>query len=254
MLVPTLALALAFAFVGFQLGRRIESWWPWLLGAAAAIPAVAYASYYVHLVDEPMLLYVVRSLRGSELLASGLGLLIGLAAERLLRRRSVLRGTAVGVIAVIAAGLLVLPYVKPLLRPADWTAFENRWNGGVAMQSTLYSCGPAAAATLLASQGTTVTEEQLAREAFTCSSGTENWYLARAIRDNGHTARFVRSAGILAPAIAGVHGPQGGHFIAVISHENGEYLVADPLIGPQTYSEQALRKRYVFSGFYMVVE
>jgi predicted double-glycine peptidase len=147
-----------------------------------------------------------------------------------------------------------VPYLKPLLRPADWGAFSDKRQGVAVMQTTPYSCGPATAATLLNALGTSATELDIAREARTSASGTENWYLARAIRNRGHSARFERSSAIVTSSIAGVTGGGYGHYIAVVSHNAGDYLVVDPLVGERRMTAEELTNRYDFTGFYLVVE
>jgi hypothetical protein len=253
MIVPTLALACALAAAGFAVGRRSGALWLWSIAVVAAMPALAYVGYYAHLVSEPVALYQLRAVPGTELLAAGVGYLGGFIAARAgVRGRRL--GLAMGaLVALVSLGVLLIPYAKPLVTPPDWGRFRSRWDGPVAMQTTPSSCGPATAATLLKALGTDVTERQLAEESFTSASGTENWYLARAIRSHGRRAEFVSSTSILPSSIAGVSGPGWGHYIAIVSKNGDSYLVGDPLIGARTYTEAQLRKRYRFTGFYLEV-
>lgn len=254
MIVPTLIVAALLGVAGYRWGRRRPHWWALLVAALLGMPALAYAGYYLHLVDEPMALYTLRAAKWSEVLASGIGLGAGMIAGRIQSRGS--RGRLLAMLATtaVAAAILVAPYVKPIVHPANWSAFTNKRDGIAVMQSTPYSCGPATAATLLCAKGDQVTEMQLARDAFTSSSGTENWYLARAIRERRHDAEFRWSSTILESSIAGVRGAGYGHYIAVISHDASGYWIADPLIGPRHVSAAELNRRYQFTGFYLVIE
>lgn len=254
MLAPTLVLACILTLVGLRLGSSRPRWWTWPIAAAASAPAIAYAGYYLHVVDEPTLLYSLRSMRFSELLAAGIGLAVGLVLGWCWARRATVWRIAGLATLLGALGILLLPYIKPVLRPADWSSFSDKRQGVAVMQTTPYSCGPATAATLLSALGTRVTELQLAREAFTSSSGTENWYLARAIRAHGHVARFEKSPTVVVSSIAGVSGGGYGHYIAVVSRDDSSYLVVDPLIGERRLSAADLKRFYVFTGFYLVVE
>ena len=76
---------------------------------------------------------------------------------------------------ILGLGLLI-PYVKPMLRPPDWKHFEDRWSEGVCLQTSESSCGPACAATLLRRGGKTATEEQIARASFWGSQLACTWF------------------------------------------------------------------------------
>jgi ABC-type bacteriocin/lantibiotic exporter with double-glycine peptidase domain len=113
-------------------------------------------------------------------------------------------------------------------------------------------------ATILRTYGFPVAEKELAIEAYTSRGGTENWYLARAIRSRGLKADFViQPREHIAPppsSLAGVLLPGGdGHFIAVMSESATDVVIADPLIGRLVISKAELERRYGFTGFFLVI-
>jgi hypothetical protein len=108
--------------------------------------------------------------------------------------------------------------------------------------------------------GTAVTERELARECFTCGSGTENWYLARALRRRGFAVDYFivppRPVELPFPSVAGVQlGAEGGsgHYIAILGKDGASYIVGDPLSGKMKLTWEQLSQRYYFTGFFMVV-
>ncbi len=127
------------------------------------------------------------------------------------------------------------------------------------MQSTPATCGPASAATILNHFGQKVTERQLATESFTSFSGTENWYLARALRRQGMNTSFLlgNPMDVPLPAIAGVrlkHLANSGHFIALIGRNADRLIFSDPMDGFSTNTLAELDGQYEFTGFFMLIE
>ncbi len=106
--------------------------------------------------------------------------------------------------------------------------------------------------------GRPASEQEIAREAFTSRGGTENWYLARALRRRGFDVTFdiepAASGIIRSPAIAGVVLRGGaGHFIAILESAGDAVTLVDPLDGKHTIAKAALNDRYRFTGFFMAV-
>ena len=103
-----------------------------------------------------------------------------------------------------------------------------------------------------------MSERTLAQEAFTTSGGTENWYLARALRRRGFPVEYVimdRPVTRLPyPSVAGVRLPGGaGHFIAVLEETGDAYVIGEPMRGKLTVPKSRLAGAYDFTGFFMVV-
>lgn len=233
-----------------------------IFGFVIAIPGILFAIYYFKILGEPIWLYQFRSVPFSELSAGGAGLLSGLLHGKWSSNpkfRRIAGGWFFPVILVIG---LIVPYLKPILRPPKWSEFQDHWLQGVCLQTSESSCGPACAATLLRRIGRTTTEKEIAQASFTSRNGTENWYLARTLRARGLKVQFVFEPDLNKPwpypAIAGVRLPgyygNTGHFIAVLDRVGDKYIIADPLEGKSIQSQSELRGTYDFTGFFMVVK
>jgi len=250
-LIPALAIAAALFWLG---ARRPVPWW---VTVPLAAPGVLYALYYTHLFDDAIWYCEWRTLPLTELLAGGVGLLAG-------RLHAWYDPQSLGeklAAPLLAAALVLVPFIKPLLAPLDTGALHADCPGEVCLQSTLSTCGPASAATLLKRFGIRTSEQELARECFTYKGGTESWYLARALRRRGVKARFViERGGLPHPAIAGVVLPgeglvrgRAGHFIAVLDQTPSTVTIADPLIGRRVLTRDRLGRRYHFTGWFLVL-
>ena len=233
-------LAAALYAVGRAWGR---GWVAIAVGILAAVPAVLFASYYLRLLDNAAWFYNLRALPYVELAGAGAGLLAGVVQGRV----------AVPVGALL---LILVPHLKPLLTPLDLSRLRDRCEGEVCLQSTPSTCGPASAATLLRRLGMAATERELAVEARSSASGTEIWYLARALRARGVDAVAMMAPGeIVAPSIAGVllRG-NAGHFIAVLKQSPTEVTVMDPMHGMAVIPRAELAQRYRFTGFFLLAQ
>lgn len=154
--------------------------------------------------------------------------------------------------------LLFVPYAKSLIAPLK-IDLQNKWVDGVCIQTTPSTCGPSSAATILHLFGISVTERELARECYTCGTGTENWYLARAMRSRGLVTDYrmtpAQPTMLPTPSISGTQlGGKGGagHFIAILSHIPGGYIIGDPIGGRRVLTLDQIRAKYYITGFFMV--
>ena len=224
-----------------------------------AVPAILYAGYYWHFVDEPIFLYRLRLLPGSELLAGLIGLPFGWIGMTVGRHH--IRAIRLSVIGLAIAPMLVLlPYTKQILFPLDHSIMKDHWSENICIQSTGSTCGPSAAATVLRSLGQEANEAELAIAAHTSTSGTEIWYLARALRARGLTVSFVATepnpSTLPYPAIAGtrIGNETGtGHFIAILEREGDRYVIGDPMIGRQVLSLAEITNGRFFTGFFLLI-
>jgi hypothetical protein len=262
MVLPVLLLAACLFWLGWKLERSIESG-PlraalFAVGCLATVPALGFAAYYSKLTGEPLALYQFRALPASELAASGAGFIAGALQGAWQRNAELRRLFSARFLPLLLLLLLVVPYLKPLIRRADWLQFHERWDGEVCLQSTPYSCGPACAATLLKQSNRPASEFELARECHTCAGGTENWYLARAFRRRGLAVEFCKFDAPFSelphPAIAGVRVQGTGHFITILGRSGDDYVVADPMSGRHHLSQSALLRDYDFTGFFLVIK
>jgi len=260
--VAAVLLGFGWYFVGVLIARKplsgvVTVFWI-LVTVALAIPAFLYAAYYSKLLGEPIWLYRVRVVPGSELLASFAGLLAGWMQVRVAPQMKL---SAIGkriLVPVVLGFTLAMPHLKPWLRPLRTSQLHEEWKADVCMQSTLSTCGPASAATIVRQLDGRVTERDLANEALTCRSGTEDWYLARALHRRGFSTAFLLStpSDALLPAIAGVRLRSlgnSGHFIALLERRGDAFVVADPMEGLSTNSLANLEEVYEFTGFFMPI-
>lgn len=260
---PTLALGVLCFWLGHRLQSRAQSFQiraiEWTFAICAAMPGIMFATYYTKLLGEPLWLYRFRALPGSELAAAGLGLLAGMIQAFRTTSPTLKKLTSVIGVPLIFTFVLCTPYLKPMLRPLRLPDSANQPTDGVCRQSTPSTCGPASAVTLAKLAGVDLDEHQLARECFTSERGTENWYLARALRRHGLKAEFLElspdSTELPYPAIAGVILSYGtGHFVPIIGKEGTNYIVGDPMQGREVKSLTELRAEYRFTGFFLIVK
>ncbi len=225
-------------------------------GVLLAVPGLLIALYYLHFFDSWRLFYEFRSLRGSELTAAGVGLLGGMMAAWAKKMKGMRPVSTSGLLAIMTLGI-ALPHAKPVLASAEWDEFHSSWDGVVCRQSTGYSCGAACAATILRHHGIQAEEKEIALECFTYNGGTENWYIARALRDRGLRVRFHTGCipdAIPLPCIAGIRLGKVGHFITILEDLSDSYRVGDPLVGDRIHRKESVAAGFQFTGFFMSVE
>ncbi len=256
--IPVVALSALFFVIGYRLGMHpLSSGIKGLVFITAnlcAVPGILLAIYYLHLFDDAVWFYQIRSWPLSELSASGTGLLAGLIQAWTIKKGLRLRTLMPG---LLLAGLFV-PYMKPVVAPLDLANLTAECRDGVCLQTTPSTCGPASVASILRMYDVEESERTLAIEAYTSSGGTENWYLARALRQRGFSVRFVvvdkPVAELPFPSVAGVLLPGGfGHFISILGETATTYVVGDPMYGRVTVTKSRLSDSYDFTGFFMIV-
>lgn len=254
---PTILLAAGFFWLGLWVERKAtstkERYGLLVVALVFALPCFASGLFYTHLFDHWASFYRFRALPFSELTFAGAGLIAGVFYGWL-------EPETWGEKVVVPVALLVLiglPFSKSALDPVDLSRLQQECKGEVCLQSTMSTCGPSSAATILKVYGQAASERELAKEAFTYRGGTESWYLARALRRRGFDADFVfqppEAASVPAPSIAGVVLKGGtGHFVAVLGSTNDSVVIGDPLIGRLDIKRSELQRRYRFTGFFLV--
>lgn len=220
-----------------------------------AVPGILFAVYYLHFFDRAAWFYELRAVPFSELAAAGAGLLAGVLTALLPPRGTLI--TRPFLVALLVFGIAI-PYLKPVIAPVRAAGFQDWWADGVCLQSTASSCGPASAATLLRAAGRgEVREADIAGACFTYVGGTENWYLARFLRRQGCTVRFLTGlppeAPLPVPSIAGIRCGAMGHFIPILAETSTSYVTGDPLAGRREWPKDKIRSQLAFTGFFMEV-
>lgn len=254
---PTFALAAVLFWLGFiiagQIGSATIQRVLLLSSVVMSLPCVICDLFYTHLFDGWAWFYRFRAAPLSELSLAGIGLIAGILYCRIAPE-------TLGEKLVVPMGLLILvglPFSKSVLAPVDLGRLQPACNTEVCLQSTMSTCGPSSAATILKLYGHSASERELAQESFTYRGGTESWYLARSLRRRGFNVDFVfqhpDTALLPAPSIAGVVLDGGsGHFIAVLSTTPDRVVIGDPLKGRLDIKRSDLKSRYHFTGFFLV--
>jgi hypothetical protein len=254
-LIPTLLLAFLLFSLGFRIWggcvTKSQKLFVMVCAIIAAIPALLFCAYYLHILDRAVWFYQFRSLPGIEIAAAGAGFSAGVISRLHEKSRF---GSRLFLLAILFLVILT-PHLKPLVGALPEQAFSDRWQDGVCLQSTEASCGPASAATILKSFGIEATEQELVRECFTYRGGTENWYLARALRRRGVAVNYrimePEAGSLPVPSIAGVKVSRFGHFIPIIAETADSYITGDPMIGKRVFRKSVITKHYNFTGFFM---
>ena len=254
---PALALGCWLAKRNFSQGKVLLCW---CAGLVLALPATVYFVYYTGLFGEPIWFYELRTLPGTELLAFPAGFLAGWIQVRIVPRLRLSPWGTRLIIPIVLGFAIAVPYLKPLLRqPQPMSVLHDQWQNGVCLQSTFSTCGPASAATILHYLGVNATESELALASHTSARGTENWYLARAIRQYGLQTFFEFSKTLDGPlpAIVGVRlkaNGNSGHFIALLEKHGNNLVFGDPMQGRFTNTLAELTDQYEFTGFMLSVQ
>ncbi|OYU43157.1 MAG: hypothetical protein CFE44_19935 [Burkholderiales bacterium PBB4] len=216
-----------------------------------SLPGLIFGIYYLHILPEMQWLYELRSLRVSEFLLA-VPLAAAVAWSHFLKRPLALASYAAAVC------VLFVPFAKPILRPLDRSQLHDQWEEDACLQSTESTCGPSSAATILRRLGhMEASETTLSRQAWSTASGTEAWYLARAIRNQGLRTEFQFNRfpeGVDLPGILGVRLGSIGHFIAIIRRDGDLWVISDPLIGKENITTAELNRRYQISDFFLHIE
>lgn len=261
--IATCAVFVVLTIAGAIAARRVQSLRARhisvAVGVLTAVPCIAFAAYYLHLWDEPLLLYRFRALPGSELAAGLSGWLAGWCGWTLVTQRQRLMRLSTALIVVFPV-LLQIPYAKPWLAPLQQEEWHERWSAGVCLQTTPSTCGPSCAATLLRQHGRDVSERTLAEAAHTTAGGTECWYLVRALRALGMNVTLVATDpnphALPWPSIAGTRLGEGGsgHYVTVLGEDEHSYIIGDPLRGRVSLPRADIGKTRWFTGFFMRVD
>lgn len=257
LVIPVMAGALLLFEVGrISVKRCVVSKWKlalFMLYLILGVPGFLFPFYYFHLFDDSLWFYEFRSLPFIELTAMGAGLFAGALAGLPKDPKPVYR---ILLMVILILGLIA-PHLKPVLAPIPRDQFSDNWKDGVCLQSTASSCGPASAATIFKSLGESLSEQEIARECFSCLSGTENWYITRAFRRRGYTVTYRIEEGVpknlRTPAIAGVRIGNVGHFITILENTNSVFVTGDPLSGREIIDVDNMETRFDFTGFFMEI-
>ena len=149
--------------------------------------------------------------------------------------------------------LILIPFIKPIVLPVKpHVDFQDKWVDGVCIQSGGSTCGPACLATILSMKGMRKSEEEIAANVYSSSSGTENWYMIRYAGKLGlkvHISNESSLEKIKVPSIIGTKLGNIGHFVVLLDVKDDKYIVGDPLKGRLELNKEEFLKRYKYKNF-----
>lgn len=249
-----LALFVPLHVAGWRIAEKFSSGARVAVGLASlapCLPGVWFALYYLHFLPEGPLLYQLRSLSYGEGFLALFGFACGVW-------RSILPKLLKPVPTAAGIFLLAIPFLKPVFKPLDLSTLRDDWRDGACLQTSVVTCGPAAAAGILRQFGDeAITERDLAREAWTSTTGTEAWHLARALRRRGYQVRFLAPDGLPSrddlPGILGSGRQRAGHFISLLEITDDEIHFIDPLSGRARMTPADFHKWIEFEPFFMSI-
>lgn len=221
-----------------------------------AVPAVLITSNYLLLLPYARWFQEMRALPCAEVSSGLVGAILGVlfASSRL--RPGRLNLPVLVVCTLVAASLLLAPFARQLLYGIDYSTLEHKWDNGVCLQTSGHTCVPACAATLIRIDGGRVTEPELAQAAGTTRTGTETWYLTRALRARGYEPHYrhlrsVRQAPV--PSIVGVRVGSIHHVVVLLDKDRRGITIGEPLRGRRTYTWEQFMRFYRPGGLCIVV-
>jgi predicted double-glycine peptidase len=176
---------------------------------------------------------------------------------RLPRRRN---RVVVRLLILVLTSMSVLPFLAPAFNRSYLAGLKTRIDGeGVCHQSNAYTCGPAAAVTILRKLGLPAEEGEIAILSHTSAlTGTEPDVLARVLekryRSDGLVAEYrafrnvdeLRNAG-LTVAVVKFNALQD-HCVAILGVETNRVMVGDPLNGLSSCSTDEFEDKWQFVG------
>ena len=154
----------------------------------------------------------------------------------------------------------ILPIVFPYFLRDQQKALTTRvLKGGYVLQSTVYNCGPAAAATALRQLGVEASEGEIAILSYANPvSGTPEDVLCSALRkrygNEGilcerrplRTIEELKEAGLTSAVIK--YSAQFDHYVTVLEVTDDEVVVADPMVGKTSLSHGEFMEKWRRSG------
>lgn len=259
-LAPAIAVAImCFALYRWAYLRSKRTYVRAMLVAASVvimIPSLLFASNYVLWIPYAPWFYRFHALPDVEIL-SGLAMgLLGIMFASSKLRPAKLNVPILTVCAAGAAALVIAPFAKQIFYSLDYSKLEDKWCDGVCLQTSGCTCVPACAATVIRMLGEKVTEKELAREAGTILTGTEYWYLERALNRRGYKPHLthlksIRQAPI--PSIVGVKIGETGHVVVLFRKDKKGAEIGEPMRGRRYYTWEMIRDCYKPDGMCITI-
>jgi hypothetical protein len=244
--------------VGYRLARRRWGLVAGYAGPLAVLLAVAATRMFVVLEFTWPFRWLVAGRREFALTGPVICCVVTVLMARMPRRR--VRVLLAAMAAVATWRMAICPYVMPLAYRSETAQLEElRIGGGMCLQSTSYTCGPAAAVTALGQLGITAGEGELAVLAYTVPhEGTAGDLLRDAIielgKDYGVTAEYrafadleeLRKAGLTIVQVK--FRPMLDHYVTVLEVKSDTVELVDPLAGRESWSHEEFLGWWRFVG------
>jgi predicted double-glycine peptidase len=254
-------------FAGGKWSARLPKYW-WLLGYLVPLTIILIYGVAVHC---PSLLAPVSAIswltigrKKFYILGFIAAMVLATPLSRLPNKRDRI------VIAFFAAAVVfvssVWPFLAPLLNRSQLARLHTRMDtDGICLQSTSYTCGPAAAVTALRRLGYPAEESEIALASQTSSfAGTPPDLLAEALKEkygrDGLTVNYrffknldeLQQAGLTLAVVK--FSFMVDHYVTVLKINNLAVVVGDPLNGIQTISRDEFLKQWRFCGIVLQKE
>jgi len=207
-------------------------------------PGISMILYYFHFFETPLWYVNFRTIPAIEISISFIGLYLGFLSNN--KNKYFLIG--------ITIFLVLIPYIKPIIRPLTIKNITE-WNDEVCIQSTVATCGPSSLATILKYFKVESTELEIAKNSYTCNTGTEIWYLLRIAKRKGleYSLNTINKVSELRfPSIIGTRLFSVGHFVTVLGRSGNEFIIGDPLLGKLVLTEDEFKNKYTIDGLMIV--
>jgi len=161
---------------------------------------------------------------------------------------------------VVVVWFSIFPFLVPALIQNNLANLKTRYSSdGICLQTTKFTCGPAAAVTALKKLGLSADEGQIAILARSSPvAGTQPWYLYKALQNrygaNGLECRYryfksaveLREAGVTLAVVK--ESLLLDHCVTVLEVLDRAVVIGDPVLGKKTLSFEQFGKIWRFSG------
>jgi hypothetical protein len=211
-----------------------------ILSFLLTLPGISMILYYFHFTETSNWYINFRTIPAIEISISFIGLFLGLLSNN--KNKFFLICTTLF--------LVLIPFIKPILRPLTIKDLTE-WKESVCIQSTGATCGPSSLATILKYYNIESTEYELTKNSYTCSTGTEIWYLLRYGKRKGldYKLNTIKNFDELRyPSIIGTKLITIGHFVTVLGKSEEKFIIGDPLNGKLELTKEEFESKYKLDG------
>lgn len=249
---------------GFMLGYFLsclrKGWW--LLGYCIPLAIILIYGVEIHfpslLSSASAISWLTIGLKKFYLLGFVVAMVLATPLSRLPRKRD--RAIVIFFMAAAVFAGSIWPFLAPMLNRSQLAALHTRINAaGVCLQTTGYTCGPAAAVTALRRLGFPAKEGEIALLSQSSSfTGTSPDLLAEALRQKygpeGLIVNYrffknldeLRQAGLTLAVVK--FSFMVDHFVTVLKMNNSAVIVGDPLNGLETIPRNQFLRQWRYCG------